>query len=169
MTHQPLVAATELPIFSRMTQRDEMWRKVWDLALKNVSPWGLIPGSFDTLIMRHEEDDFEVLASYHPWSSHRWGSGEIRHFIDIEKFPEGLRLTEEESEICRPWLTQNFRQSQGTIIEAGEKRGVIDIRVHCDVCTEHGPDLLSRMPPWYERSANEIRNIVLKVSELRGL
>jgi len=169
MTHQPIVAVAGFLIFNHMTQRDEMWREVWDLALKNVSPWGLIPGSFDTLIMRHEEDDFEVLASYHPRTPHRWGAGEIRHLLDIEKFPEGIRLTDEEYEICRPWLTQNVRQSQANILEAGEKRGVIDMRINCDVTTEHGPDLLSRMPPWFERSANEMRNIVLKVSELRGL
>ena len=68
-----------------------------------------------------------------------------------------------------PMANPELPSESGTILEAGEKRGVIDIRVNCDVCTEHGPDLLSRMPPWYERSANEIRNIVLKVSELRGL
>ena len=148
--------------------REEMWAAVERLAAERGSPWEFIPGPYATRIMRHKGDGFEVLAAYHPRAPHREGEGLCRHLVDLLKFPEGIQLTDEERLECLPYLSQNFRQTRGMPTDPAEVRGPIDISCRCDVASVHGPDLLRRMSPWYERTANELRGLVRTVEESRG-
>jgi len=146
-----------------------MWAEVLRLAREGATPWEFTPGSYETLILRHLDDGFEVQASYHPWAPYRQGAGEIRHLLDLGKFPEGLRLSDAEFEACRPWTRQQFYQSQERVLSKGEVRAPVNVHCRCDVSTPHGADLIGRMAPWFVRSAEDIRNILLTVAELRGL
>jgi hypothetical protein len=152
-----------------MSERNEMWEVVERLAEEAGNTWVFTPIAYEGRIMRHREDGFLIYASYHPWAPHRMGEGNLRHLLDLDVFPEGIRLTDEEYEACRAFTSQNFRQSQAPRLEPGEVRGQIDIMVRCDVVTPHGPDLVRRMAPWFERSANEMRGLVRKVMEMRGM
>lgn len=152
-----------------MSERNEMWEVAEGLAADRGNEWVFTLIAYEGRIMRHREDGFLIYASYHPWAPHRMGEGLLRHLLDLDEFPEGIRLTEEEWEACQPFLTQNFKQSQATRLEEGEVRGQVDIAVRCDVVTPHGPDLVRRMAPWFERSANQMRGLVEKVREMRGM